>query len=381
MNARSAHRWAAVAGAALLAFTTHAGAIQLQAVGLVSDDLSLYPAKLLDPNLQNAWGIAHSAASSFWISSNGTGTSPVYRVDPVTQATTGPALVVTTGGAGNPTGQVFNGNAGAFHADVFLFVSEDGSVSGWRGALGTTAETLVLASPNNVYKGAAIGRIGNDSYLYAANFRAGTIDVVKGAAASPTLAGNFIDPGLPSGYAPFNVQNLNDTLYVAYAQQDASKTDEVAGAGLGFVDSYDLQGNFLARITSGGTLNAPWGLAIAPSSFGALAGDLVVGNFGDGRISIFDAASHGLVGQVLNGSGAPLEIDGLWALAPGNDGNAGSSSLLYFSAGPDDETHGLFGVLQAVPEPSAYLMLFGGLALIGGMVWRSRSQQRRHQDD
>jgi len=376
MNVRSAHRWAAIAGAALLAFTTHAAAIQLQAVGLVSDDLGLHPAKLLDPGLRNAWGLSHSATSPFWISSTEVGTSPVYRVNPTTQATTGPALVVTIPGAGNHSGQVFSGVDRAFNGDAFLFVSEDGTVSGWRGALGTTAETLVVASPNNVYKGAAIAQIGSDSYLYAANFRAGTIDVVKGAAASPALAGSFTDPALPSGYAPFNVQNLNGTLYVAYAQQDAAKEDEVAGAGFGFVDSFDLQGNFLGRIASGGTLNAPWGLAIAPSSFGALAGDLLVGNFGDGRINIFDASSHALVGQVQNGSGAPLEIDGLWALAPGNDGNGGgSSSLIYFTSGPDDEEHGLFGVLQAVPEPSTYMLLLGGLALIGG-IQRARHQSR-----
>jgi uncharacterized protein (TIGR03118 family) len=380
MNIRSAHRWAAVVGAALLAFSTHASAIRVDAVGLVSDDLSLHPAQLLDTGLKNAWGMSYSASGPFWISSTEVGTSPVYRVDPgPTQATTGPLLVVTIPGAGNPTGQVFNGTA-AFNGDLFLFVSEDGTVSGWRGALGTTAETLVAASANNIYKGAAIAHIGNDSYLYAANFRAGTIDIVKGSAASPNLAGSFTDPGLPSGYAPFNIQNLNDTLYVAYAKQDAAKEDEEAGAGFGYVDSFDLQGNFLARIASAGTLNAPWGLAIAPSSFGALAGTLLVGNFGDGHINIFDASSHALIGQVLDGNGAPLEIEGLWALAPGNNGNAGSSALLYFTSGPDDEEHGLFGVLQAVPEPSTYLMLFSGLALIGCVVWRTRSTKERSEE-
>jgi uncharacterized protein (TIGR03118 family) len=374
MHSRSTHRWAAVVGAALLAFSTHAAAVPFAAVGLVSDDLTLHPALVLDPNLKNAWGLSHSASSPFWVSAADAGVSPVYRVNPATQATTGPLLTVTV--PGNPTGQVFSGMAGQFNGDAFLFVSEDGTVSGWRGALGTAAETLVSASPNNSYKGAAIAAIGTDAYLYAANFHAGSIDVYKGNAAAPSLTGSFTDPTLPSGYAPFNVQNLNGTLYVAYAQQDAAKDEEVAGAGFGFVDSFDLQGNFIARIASGGSLNAPWGLAIAPASFGAMAGALLVGNFGDGRISAFDASTHAFIGQVQGASG-PLEIDGLWALMPGNDGNGGSSSLLYFTAGPDDEEHGLFGVLQAVPEPSTYMMLFGGLALLGAVArTRERHQSR-----
>ena len=150
MKIRSTHAWAAFIGSALLTFTAHSAAVPFEAVGLVSDDLTLHPAKVLDPGLKNAWGLSYSPTSRFWISATESGTSPVYRVDPVTQATTGPALVVSIPGAGNPTGQVFNGNAAAFNGDLFLFVSEDGTVSGWRGALGTTAETLVPASPDNI---------------------------------------------------------------------------------------------------------------------------------------------------------------------------------------------------------------------------------------
>jgi uncharacterized protein (TIGR03118 family) len=210
------------------------------------------------------------------------------------------------------------------------------------------------------------------SYLYAANFRAGSIEVIKGTAAQANLSGTFTDPGLPSGYAPFNVQNLGGTLYVTYAVQDADKEDEIAGAGLGIVDRYDLQGNFLGRVAAGGTLDAPWGLALAPSSFGAWAGALLVGNFGDGRINAYDATSGSFLGQVTGADGAPLAIDGLWAITPGNDKGAGSSGLLYFSAGPDEESHGLFGVLVAVPEPSSYALMLLGLSGVGLMAARRR---------
>lgn len=160
---------------------------------------------------------------------------------------------------------------------------------------------------------------------------------------------------------------------MTYAKQDAAKHDEIAGAGLGFVDSYDLQGHLLARVATGGALNAPWGLAIAPSSFGALAGALLVGNFGDGRINAYNATTHAFLGQILDASGAELTIDGLWAIAPGNDGNAGSSALLYFTAGPDDESHGVFGVLTPVPEPSTALLMMAGLFGLGALArYRTR---------
>ena len=250
-----------------------------------------------------------------------------------------------------------------------MFVSEDGTISGWRSSLGTTAETLVPGSSANVYKGAAFGTIGGNSYLYAANFRAGTIDVEKGSAAAPSLPGTFADPNLPSGFAPFNVQNLGGTLYVTYAQQDATKHDEVAGAGLGLVNSYDLQGHLLGRVATAGTLNAPWGLAIAPGSFGAMAGALLVGNFGDGRINAYNAATHAFLGQVQDVGGGPLDIDGLWAISPGNGANGGSNSLLYFTAGPDDESHGIFGVLTPTPEPSVTVLLMVGLS---GLMFLTR---------
>ena len=258
----------------------------------------------------------------------------LYSVDPLTNATAIVPLVVTIPGDGTVTGQVFNGTTN-FNNDLFLFVSEDGTISGWRGALGTVAETIVAASPANVYKGSALATIGGNAYLYAANFRAGTIDVIKGNPGAPDLTGSFTDPNIPAGYAPFNIQLLGDKLYVAYALQDAIQFDDVPGPGNGFVSVFDTNGNFLARVATRGELNSPWGLAIAPVSFGQFAGNLLVGNFGNGRINAFDVSNNTFVGQLSDRGGNPIIIDGLWALTIGNGGLSGSVEKIYFSAGPN----------------------------------------------
>jgi len=332
-------------------------------INLVTDNQSVNSANITDANLQNAWGLSYNPTGPFWISDNGTGLSTVYSVNPATNVTAKVPLTVTIPGDGTVTGQFYNNNAAAFNGDPFIFVSEDGTISGWRGALGTTAETLKNASAANVYKGATEAAVGNNSYLYAANFRADSIDVIPGTTAAPSLSGNFTDPNLPAGYAPFNIQNLGGNLYVTYAIQDASKHDEVAGLGNGLVDEFDTQGHLLGRIASQGTLNAPWGLAIAPTSFGQYAGDLLVGNFGDGKINAFNQVTHGFDGQLIGSNGQLLSIDGLWALETGNNGSAGSSQILYFTAGPNGEVNGLFGSVNAVPLPSA-LWLFSS-ALFG----------------
>jgi len=313
-----------------------------------------------DPNLVNPWGIAFSATSPFWVSDNGTGLGTLYNTSGAPQALV-VSIPLPTDGLAAPTGQVFNGGS-AFNADRFIFSTENGTINGWRGALGTSAELLFdRSTANSIYKGLAISTLGSGTYLYAADFHNNHIDVFPSAAA-PALTGSFVDPSLPAGYAPFNIQNLGGQLYVTYAKQDAASEDEIAGAGLGYVSVFDLSGNFLRRLASNGALDAPWGVAIAPAGFGAFGGDLLVGNFGDGMINAYNLATGAWVDTLKGRDGAPLAIDGLWGLAFGNGGSGGNVNSLYFTAGPGDEEHGLFGSITPVPEPATYA---GGLALFG----------------
>ena len=344
----------AVAAATACALTsTGAGAAGYAQTNLVSD---LPGATILDASLVNPWGISASSTSPFWVSDNGSGVVTIYSVDPATNVPAKAALTVTIPLNGPVTGQVFNSAAaaGKFNGDVFLFVSEDGTISGWRGALGTTAEILQSPSTSNVYKGVAFATIGAAAYLYAANFHNGTIDVMKGSAIDPDLTGSFTDPALPSGYAPFNIQNLGGELYVSYAVQDAAGTGDVPGAGHGIVDRFDLNGNFIGRLVSnGGALNSPWGLALAPGNFGDLSGALLVGNFGDGKINAFNATTGAAVGTLRNSGGTPIVVQGLRGLRFGNGASGGgATNSLFFTAGiPGSgaiEDHGLFGVFTPV---------------------------------
>jgi uncharacterized protein (TIGR03118 family) len=324
---------------------------------LVSDIPGL--ATYTDPNLVNPWGLSASGASPMWVSNADSGTSTIYNGAGVPSPLV--VMIPTPGGAaGAPTGQIFNGTT-AFNGDRFIFATENGTIAGWRGALGTTAETLFDMSAGDAsYKGLAFGTVGSDSYLYAADFHNARIDVFNNSGAT-TLVGSFTDPTLPLGYAPFNVQNLGGSLFVSYALQDASAEDEVAAPGAGFVSRFDLSGNLLGRFASNGPLNAPWGMAIAPMGFGGFGGDLLVGNFGDGRINAYDLASGNFIDVLRDASGHPFEIDGLWGLRFGNGAGSGPMDTLYFAAGIDGEAHGLYGAIAPVPEPATYGLAAAGL--------------------
>jgi uncharacterized protein (TIGR03118 family) len=323
-----------------------------QQTNVVSSVPALAP--LTDSDLKNPWGITFGGTGPFWVANNGTGKSTVYLVD-ASDAATKSSVTVTIPGDGSVTGVVNNPTnpPTGFNGDLFLFVSEDGTVSGWRSALGMTAEILVFASVNNVYKGAAIGVIGGHVYLYAANFHTGTVDVFKGDPLAPNLGGNFTDPNTPAGYAPFGIRTIGSTLYVTYALQDTSGHDDVPGPGNGFVTAFDLNGSLLSRIASRGTLNSPWGLAVAPPTFGQFGGALLVGNFGDGLINAIDPTTHQFLGQLLDAQGKAVANPGLWGLTFGNGLSAGDPNALYFTAGIVNEDEGLLGSIRAVALATA----------------------------
>jgi uncharacterized protein (TIGR03118 family) len=239
----------------------------------------------------------------------------------------------------------------------FIFDTEDGTISAWTGGL-TPPDQAVLAVNNNpgaVYKGLVFGTNKNGVFLFAANFRAGTIDVFRPAPAGSAdghymSVTTFTDPKIPAGYAPFGIQNIDGDLFVSYAKQDAAKHDDVAGPGNGFVDVFDTDGNLLRRFASRGSLNSPWGMTRASFGFGRFGGDILVGNFGNGRISAFDSNGN-FLDTLRDGKGRPVVIDGLWTLTLGGGRNS-SSDTLYFTAGPNDESDGLFGTITPVSRGS-----------------------------
>jgi uncharacterized protein (TIGR03118 family) len=227
----------------------------------------------------------------------------------------------------------------------FVFDSEDGTISAWRPGSSAALVTVDMSASDAVFKGLAISNGPSGPRLYATDFANRSVDVFDGSWAPVQMPGAFVDPTLPQNYSPFGIQTIGDRVFVTYAQQDAEAGDEVAGQGKGFVDAYDTAGNLLGRVAQHGQLNAPWGLAIAPAGFGRFAGDLLVGNFGDGQINAY--AEHNghftHTGELRDASGKSLSIDGLWALEVSQGGNNGDPGMLFFTAGPDDEMHGLFG--------------------------------------
>jgi uncharacterized protein (TIGR03118 family) len=412
----------AASSLALMGMTAHAAPRHVSDDGtvlqtnLVSDLPGV--AAVTDPNLVNPWGISESSGSPFWFSDNNSGLSTLYQVPgagtaPVTVnplAVNIPTPVGPTGGT--PTGTVFNtaSAGGAFKVTglnksgqtasapaAFLFSSEDGTITGWNpgidptgkfaGSGGASGEAALAVdnSGNNftnpdpnkqtgaVYKGLAIATsatpifpadAASTALLYASNFRSGAVDVYDAGFSKVALpAGAFRDKDLPGGYAPFNVQVLKGEVYVTYAKQDASKHDDAAGPGRGFVDVFNLDGTpglpgGHVRLISRGPLDSPWGLAITPQGFGGITAPgtdpvLLVGNFGDGFIHAFDAASGQALGDLRDPDGEPIQINKLWALQVGNGGNGGLASAVYFTAGPFEESHGLFGSLTTAAPGSA----------------------------
>jgi uncharacterized protein (TIGR03118 family) len=310
-------------------------------------------AAVIDTNLVNPWGIAITGTSPFWVSDNGSGLSTLYNSTGAIQSlvVTIPAPAGQTNPAA-PSGIIANSVAGFTSTNGtqahFIFSTEDGTLSAWSS--GNAAILRVdYSSSNAVFKGLAAGDSDGTNYLYATDFHNGQVDVFNTNYSLVNLPGAFTDTNIAAGFAPFGVQNIGGQIYVTYALQDAEKHDDVAGLGNGYVDVFDTSGNLLQRLISRSVLNSPWGLALAPFGFGAYGGDLLVGNFGDGRINVFNPATGAWVGTLLaNTNGTPIEVPGLWAIIFGNGHSGGDAHTLYFSAGIDGENDGLFGRIAAV---------------------------------
>jgi uncharacterized protein (TIGR03118 family) len=351
-------RWLGVVAAAALAVgvasavpanATAPGGNSFRQDNLVSDQPG--HAAAMDPNLVNAWGMSHGPNTPVWVSDNGADVSTLYSGavggSPVSIV---PLVVSIPGGA--PTGQVFNDTTGFIVPGTtapaaFIFAGEDGDLSAWNGSVVPRSQAVHVAHVNGaVYKGLALAHTPFGNFLLAANFHDNRIDIFDSHFRRILIPFLFRDRFLPQGFAPFNVAEVGHQVFVTYAKQDADRHDDVAGPGNGFVDVYTNFGVFLHRFASRGVLNSPWGLTIAPANFGAFSGDLLVGNFGDGRIHAFDPHSGRLLGTLRDQAHQPIVIDGLWGLLVG-DAAAGGPDAVWFSAGPDDESHGLLGTLRA----------------------------------
>jgi uncharacterized protein (TIGR03118 family) len=294
-----------------------------------------------DPNLVNGWGLTASAASPWWIADNGTNVSTLYRAD-------GSIVPLVVQVPVHPTGAVFWGSALA----TFVFDTEAGQIRGWKNTQGN--QTVILADRSDVgaiYKGLALATTASGDRFYATDFHNGRVDVFDSSFNLVTSAGAFQDADLTSGYAPFGIQTIGSRIFVTYAKQDADAADELHGQGKGFVDVYDTAGSLLTRVAQHGQLDAPWGLALAPANFGGFSGDLLVGNFGDGHINAYAEMANGRFeyrGELRDSDSKPISIDGLWALQFGHGApNNGPTNTLFFTAGPNDESDGLFGSITS----------------------------------
>lgn len=351
-------------GAALHTSVAHAASTistqggSYQRINLVSDIAGKAP--VTDPNLKNPWGLVSSPTSPWWVSNNNSGTSTLYQGTGAIVP-----LVVNTplpGGkpGGAPTGIVFNGDSSSFMvtengtsgASIFLFDTEDGTIEGWSPGVDRTNAIIAVdrSAMGAVYKGLAIGTSNNQTFIYAANFRSGMIEMFNGqfqmtqAFTDAVLTHICVQHG--QCFAPFGIQNIGGNLYVTFALQDAARHDDVPGPGHGFVDVFSTSGQLMRRLAFGFELNSPWGLAMAPSNFGQFSNDLLVGNFGNGHINAFNPMTGEFLGQLENKMGQPMTISGLWSLQFGNGQAAGATNQLFFTAGINNTNDGLLGDIQ-----------------------------------
>src|ERR1700730_14705957 len=325
---------------------------------LVSDIAGKAPT--VDPNLKNPWGLTRSSGSPWWVANNNSGTSTLYggtgNIVPLV-VTVPPPNGSPAGTQSTPTGVVFNGSPTDFmvaprKSALFIFATEDGAISGWNG--GQNAVLVVDNSDNGsangaVYKGATSGEINGNKFLYVTNFRSAKVEVYDTNFKSAHLGEDaFEAEGVPRGFAPFNVQNIGGTLLVTYAKQDAPRHDPVGGDGLGFVEIFTPSGKYIGHLVHGDWLNAPWGLVWTTRDFGEFSNAILVGNFRSGWIAAFNGFTHKFIGFLRNKDNSLVTIDGLWSLTFGNDATAGSANTLFFTAGLNNETDGLFGTIAAV---------------------------------
>ena len=312
--------------------------IYLSQTNLVSDTSVFAPAHM-DPALINAWGIAFSSGGKPWLSSNHGSVSTVYDTAGVLQSISPvniPVPGAVSGGA--PSGIVFNPTPADFNAAKFIFSTEDGTIAAWSSG---AAATIVSDQSSNSaeYKGLAI--VSSSHKIYATDFHNNMVDVFDN---SFTKVSSFTDNTIPTGYGAFGIQNINDTLYVTFARQKYDKGDDSSGLGIGFVDRFTAAGALIGRFASNGNLNSPWGIALAPASWGQFANAILIGNFGDGAITAY-SQSGTMIGQLMSSSTSTIHIPGLWAISF-NPVTGTDQSKLYFTAGPYDEDHGLFGYLK-----------------------------------
>ena len=320
---------------------------------LVSD--GSVPADFTDPHLKNPWGVAFNPFGFNWVANNHTGSSTLY--DGKGQAN---SLVVSIPGvngeeAGEPTGIVFSGGTDFVVTDGakrgparFIFAGEDGTITGWSPEVNLNEAVVAVdrSGQEAAYFGLAIGGSGTGHRLYATNFHSGRVEIFDGTFKRVFLPGAFVDPRLPAGYAPFGIQNVNGDIVVTFAKRLPGEDDEATGKGLGIVDVFDADGHFISRVAAFGELNAPWGIALAPRSFGKFGGALLIGNFGDGTIHAYDMRDGTFLGKLHRPSGRVLRIDGLWGMAFGNGLLDQPTDTLYFAAGVRDEKGGAYGAIR-----------------------------------